>query len=132
MLGPLHGETVADQPGELKLELGVAAGAAALVQLEPMALGAALECVRLVAALELLLFASSAGVVPSLRCVHTYRSPSKQYLRRLPAPDARQELVHHVLRHVHLHGLHVAVCGPNEGNASCGQQSRGHDERIEV
>jgi hypothetical protein len=68
--------------------------------------------------------------------VHTYRSPSEDYLRRLLAPDAGQELVDNVLGNVHLHGLHrrpsvvlepgVAIRSPDKGNAARGKQRSRH------
>jgi len=70
IFGLLHGEAVVDQSGKLEV---VAASTAGLVQFESVALGAALENVGLVAALELLQYAwlamvmvvpSSAHVVP--------------------------------------------------------------------
>jgi hypothetical protein len=71
------------------------------------------------------------------RYVYTYRSPSKEYLRRFAAPNALEELVNNVLGQVHLHGLHrrrvgspgldISVRSPNQGNASRGKQSSRHD-----
>ena len=70
----------------------------------------------------------------------TYRCASKEDLRRFPAPQAFEELVDDILRHVDLHCLDgrcfgdpradVAVRGACEGNASRGKQEGSHGEAV--
>jgi hypothetical protein len=150
LFGLLHRQTVVDEPGKLEV---AAASTAGLVQLEAVALGAALEDVSLVAKLELLLLRGQ-PVVPSSSsqvqhrgtimndklggCVHTYRNPTKHYLRRLATPGALEELFDYVLGHFHVHGLqrrrlglpegHVAIRSPDQGSFPSRKQCSRHSE----
>lgn len=72
----------------------------------------------------------------------TYWSSPEQYLRRLPAPHALEELVDDVLGHLDLHGLDghvfgvprldVAIRSAVEGNAARGRQGGSHGVLLQL